>query len=95
MAETKYCSPKCRLFRCAKRAVIYQGNRVWCRWTDEECNIANCSYATCARRQLLPGGICGESVKRKTVERKLEEDMIPSVKLKGKALRKLGEKEIY
>jgi hypothetical protein len=34
-------------------------------------------------------------VKRKTVERKLEEDLIPAVKLKGKALRKLGEKEIY
>jgi hypothetical protein len=95
LAETKYCSPKCSLFRCAKRAVIYRENKVWCSWTDEECNIANCSYATCARRQLLPGGVCGESVKRKTVERKLEEDLIPSVKLKGKALRKLGEKEIY
>jgi hypothetical protein len=95
LAETKYCSPKCRLFRCVKRAIIYRGNRVWCSWTDEECNIANCSYATCARRQLLPGGVCGESVKRKTVERTLEEDLIPSVKLKGKALRKLGEKEIF
>jgi hypothetical protein len=78
-----------------KRAVIYEKNMVWCRWTDEECNIENCSYATCVRRQLLPGGICNESVKRKTVEKKLEEDLIPSVKLRGKALRKLGEREIY
>jgi hypothetical protein len=39
--------------------------------------------------------VCGESVKRKTVERTLEDDLIPSVKLKGKALRKLGEKEIF
>jgi hypothetical protein len=95
LVETKYCSPKCHLFRCLKRAVIYQGNRVWCRWTDEECNVANCSYATCTRRRLLPGGVCGESVKRRTVEKNLEEDIIPSVKLRGKALRKLGEKEIY
>ena len=78
-----------------KRAVIYQGNRVWCKWTDEESNVAKCSYSTCARRQLLPGGVCGESVKRRTVDKGPEEDLIPSVKLKGKALRKLGEKEIY
>jgi hypothetical protein len=57
--------------------------------------VANCSYATCVRRQLLPGGICGESVKRRTIEKKLEYDMIPSVKLRGKALRKLRDKEIY
>jgi hypothetical protein len=44
---------------------------------------------------LLPGGVCGESVKRKTVERNLEEDVMPTVKLKGKALRRLGDKEYY
>jgi hypothetical protein len=83
------------LFKCIKRAVVYQGNQIWCRWTDEDCSIANCSYATCVRRQLLPGAVCGESVKRRTVERNPEEDLIPAVKLKGKALRKLGDKEIY
>jgi uncharacterized protein YdeI (BOF family) len=78
-----------------KRAVIYQGNRIWCRWTDEDCNVANCSYATCVRRQLLPGGVCGESVKRKTVEKRMEDDMIPTVRLKGKALRKIKDDEFY
>ncbi len=78
-----------------QRAVIYQGNQIWCRWTDEECSVANCSYATCARRQLLPGGVCGESVKRRTVDRRPEEDLIPAVKLKGKMLRRLGDKELY
>ncbi|MCW4016844.1 MAG: hypothetical protein NWF06_10775 [Candidatus Bathyarchaeota archaeon] len=78
-----------------KRAVIYQGNRIWCRWTDEECSIANCSYATCARRQLLPEGVCGESVKRRTVEIRPEEDITPAVKLKGKTLRRLGDKDFY
>ena len=57
--------------------------------------MANCSYAACGRRQLLPGGVCGESVKRRTVEMRPEEDLIPAVKLKGKALRKLGDNEIY
>ena len=79
-----------------KRAVIYQGNRIWCRWTDEACDVANCSYSSCARRRLLPGGVCGESVKRRTVDiRPEEEDPIPSVKLKGKTLRKLGDKDYF
>jgi len=44
------------------------------------------------KRRLLPGAICGETVKRKTVEKDLEDDFLgDSVKLKGKALRKLGD----
>jgi len=46
----------------------------------------------CMKRRLLPGAICGETVKRKTVEKDLEDDFLgDSVKLKGKALRKLGD----
>jgi hypothetical protein len=95
LVETKHCFPKCRLFKCLKRAVIYQGNSIWCRWTDEDCNVAKCSYASCVKRRLLPGGICGESVRRRTVDKRPEEAAIPPIRLKGKALRKLGEKEIY
>jgi hypothetical protein len=44
------------------------------------------------KRRLLPGAICGETVKRKTVEKDLEDDFLgDSVKFKGKALRKLGD----
>jgi len=74
---------------------VYRGNTVWCTWTEEECQVANCSYATCIKRRLLPNGICGETVKRKTTEIEPEKEMIPKVKLKGKTLRKLGEKEIF
>jgi hypothetical protein len=49
----------------------------------------------CIKRRLLPGGICGETVKRKTVEKKIEEVVGPAIKLRGKALRKIGEKEIF
>ncbi len=95
LSEPKFCSPTCELFRCGKKAVLYRRNEVWCKWTDEECEVANCSYATCIKRRLLPGGICGETVKRKTIGREPEETPIPVVKLKGKALRKIGEKEIF
>ena len=78
-----------------KRAVIYQGKNVWCRWTDEECNVANCSYATCSRRRLLPAGVCGESVKRRTVDRGPEEEKVPALRFKGKTLRKLGDRDYY
>ena len=54
----------------------------------------------CFKRRLLPEGICGEMVKRKTVEREPEdffqEDPKPkNVVLKGKALRKLGDEDEY
>jgi hypothetical protein len=48
------------------------------------------------KRRMLPGGICGETVKRKTVEKEID-DVFPdeSLKLKGKALRKLGDQDFY
>jgi hypothetical protein len=64
--------------------------------TEEQCNVANCTYAMCMRRRLLPQGICGETVRRKTVEKDLDDDFFDnSVKLKGKALRKLGDQDYY
>jgi hypothetical protein len=44
---------------------------------------------------LLPRGVCGETVKRKTVERPPEEVMGESIKLRGKALRKIGDRELF
>ena len=50
----------------------------------------------CLKRRLLPKGVCGETVKRKTVEKDLDDDFLAeSIRLRGKALRKLGDKEIY
>jgi hypothetical protein len=47
------------------------------------------------KRRLLPRGICGETIKRKTVEKEPEEVVGSTVKLRGRALRKIGEKEIF
>jgi hypothetical protein len=47
------------------------------------------------KRRLLPKGICGEKIKRRTVEKQPEEVTGPAIKLHGKALRRFGEKEIY
>jgi hypothetical protein len=47
------------------------------------------------KRRLLPEAICGETIKRKTVEKDVDDFFDDSVKLKGKALRKLGDQDFY
>jgi len=60
------------------------------------CDVANCTYSMCLKRRLLPKGVCGETVRRQTVEKDLDDDFLgETIKLKGKALRKLGDKEIF
>ncbi len=49
----------------------------------------------CMKRRLLPRGVCGETVRRLTVERDFEDDVDEPVRLKGKAFRKFGEKDLY
>ena len=95
MAQAKACSPTCPSFKCSKNSAFYRRDGVMCSWTEEFCNVANCQYSMCMKRQLLPNAICGETVKRQTVEKDFEDDIDEPVKLKGKALRKFGEKELY
>jgi hypothetical protein len=59
------------------------------------CNVANCTYAICLKRRLLPKGICGETIKRKTVDIPPEEITSTTVKLRGRALRKIKDREIF
>jgi hypothetical protein len=47
------------------------------------------------KRRMLPEGICGETIKRKTVEKDVDDFFDDSVKLKGKALRKLGDQDFF
>jgi hypothetical protein len=45
---------------------------------------------------MLPQAICGETVKRQTVDRNPEEIMDDEpIKLRGKTLRKIGDRELY
>jgi len=67
----------------------------WCRWTNEPCDPGNCSYAMCITRRLLPNGICGESLRRKTIEKEPEEERFQTIRVRGKVYRKIGEKELF
>ncbi|MGA3289715.1 MAG: hypothetical protein ABSD42_05705 [Candidatus Bathyarchaeia archaeon] len=96
MAQSKACSPTCPSFKCSQNSIFYRRDSIWCKQTEEMCNVVNCTYSMCLKRRLLPQGVCGETVKRKTVEKDLDDDFLAeSIKLRGKALRKLGDKEIY
>jgi len=44
---------------------------------------------------MLPRGICGETVKRQTVDRNPEEILDEPIRLRGKTLRKIGDKELF
>jgi hypothetical protein len=96
LTQSKACSPTCSAFKCGKNSAFFRRDSVWCRLTDELCNVGDCTYSMCVKRRLLPKGVCGETVKRQTIEKDIEDDFYSeAIKLKGKALRKLGDKEIY
>jgi hypothetical protein len=90
--EVKRCSPRCEFFRCGQKALINQRGGIYCRWADDYCRGASCNYAICARGRLLQNGICGLTIKRKTSENRKPEEIEEDIKirLKGKALRRLG-----
>jgi len=47
------------------------------------------------KRRILPNGVCAFSVKRKTREEEQPEDLLKEeIKVRGKLLRKTGEKRI-
>jgi len=49
----------------------------------------------CITRRLLPNGICGESLKRRTTEKGPEEEPLQTIKVRGKVYRKIGERELF
>lgn len=96
MAEVKTCFPQCRDFKCTKKALRQRGRIAWCLWTEEPCDPKSCNYAMCFKRQLLDDGVCGFSVKRRTQEDTRPEDIFrDEIKVRGKLMRKTGEKKIF
>jgi len=96
LSDSKECYPKCQNFRCTQNALSFRGKTAWCQLADDVCILASCNYASCKKHQLLEGGICGLSIKRKTKERSGPEDFpMEEFEVKGKLARKLGERKIF
>ena len=96
LASNQKCYPKCRSFKCGKRALTFRGKTAWCNWTSEPCDPTKCNYAICLKRQLLDNGVCGLTVKRKTRDDIRPEDMFKEeIRARGKLARKIGERSIF
>ncbi|MCK4243715.1 hypothetical protein KAX03_02490 [Candidatus Bathyarchaeota archaeon] len=95
MSESeKRCTPECEFFRCGQRALVKQRSKIYCRWADDVCAGPTCKYAICARGRLLANGVCGFTVKRKTVETEPQEKKI-TIKIRGKTLQRLKGEELF
>ena len=96
MSGVKKCFPQCQDFKCTKSALRYQGGNAWCDWTSEPCDPKSCNFALCYKRQLVDNGVCGMSIKRRTRE-DIEPEQFPidEVYVKGKVMRKLGDRKIF
>jgi len=92
--QSKLCYPRCEVFRCAKKAITYKQGKVWCNYADDFCDIKTCKFAQCVRGKLLPSGVCGLSIKQRTVRVRLS-DIGEPVKVPGKIAQKLKERELY
>jgi len=74
--------------------LVREGSKLYCRWADDICAGTTCNYVICVRGRLLANGVCGLTVKRKTIEEeKMEEEKIP-IRIKSKTLQRLGGDEI-
>ncbi len=67
-SEKKACTPFCRFFRCAQKALDNRSQKYICKWANDVCIGGKCKYAMCLQRKLLPNGICALKIKRKTTE---------------------------
>ena len=92
--STRNCFAKCEFFRCGQRALTFQGQRTYCRWADDICAGGTCNYAICIKSKLLQNGVCGLAIKRKTYEDGGPETLKPTIKLKGKILKRFKEEDI-
>ena len=78
---------------------MYIKKSVYCRWADDECVGSSCNYAICIRRKLLPNGLCGLSVKRKTNKETSNEALnvdieMNNINVRGKLLRRFREDDL-
>jgi len=72
------------------------GQRLYCRWADDDCSGPECNYVICLQKRLLAGGTCGLTVRRKTKE-ELAPEAVQGVdiRVKGKLLRRFREDDLF
>ena len=90
------CNPLCPFFRCAQKALRittehYRGRPVkvaMCSLVGDRCVGAQCRFAYCEKRAMLPDGRCAFAVEAKakamkSFEEELKEELMPGVRIRG------------
>lgn len=78
------CNPLCPFFRCERKALrvvreTFKGRPVrvaYCDLVGDKCIGAQCRFAACERRAMLPDGRCAFAIKARGPSRDFEEDLI-------------------
>ncbi len=77
------CNPLCPFFRCAKNALRitieqYKGKNIrvpFCSWIGDKCIGAQCRFAYCEKKAMLPDGRCAFAAKRSAPTKDFEEEL--------------------
>lgn len=95
--STKHCYSLCQFFQCGQRALDLKGKRAFCRWVGDKCAGDTCNYVICTRSRLLPNGICGMTIKRKTKEEEFEPELLEEHELnvKGKLRKRFKNTDFF
>ncbi|MEB3844285.1 MAG: hypothetical protein LRS48_01220 [Desulfurococcales archaeon] len=77
------CNPLCPFFRCSRNALRitteqFKGRIIrvpFCSWIGDKCIGAQCRFAYCEKKAMLPDGRCAFAVGKKREEKDFEEDL--------------------
>lgn len=94
MSQAKACFPGCEFFRCGQKALALRSKTAWCRFADDKCDPKECKFAQCGRDRLLPSGVCGLTLKAKSIDLSLDSVEEP-IKMPGKLAKKLKDRELF
>jgi hypothetical protein len=95
LAQSKLVHQHANLLNAQNSIISADATLLWCRVTENHRNVAICTFR-CVMSVFATQGICGETVPAKNVVKELDDDFFgESVKLKGKALRNLGDQDYY
>jgi hypothetical protein len=94
MSHVRSCQPRCEFFRCGQRSLAFRSEIAWCRFAEDRCEPGGCKFAQCLKGKLLTNGVCGLTLKARTLELTLDSVGQP-IKAPGKLARKLKERELF
>ena len=93
-AAPEPCFNGCTFFRCSQNHFSVRDDVGWCRLVDDKCTPETCKFTQCPKGKLLSSGVCGYTIKSKTVESKPRQELKP-IRAPPKLAQKIKERELF